>query len=184
MTPSLLRRRVGTTLFVGLMACAGNLAHAADLTVSAAASLTNAFKELGPAFEAQNAVVTLALVEAAGSAGAGGSAGGVEVLTANGYVVPRKKASVSSEVGGRLAALYVTEGDTATAGQVLGVLRNDDFRSAIAGNEARLAQTRAALTEARAALSLTPTEPFLPREPRPPGHRSGTRSGSKVRRRD
>ncbi|MEO5690307.1 MAG: molybdate ABC transporter substrate-binding protein [Burkholderiaceae bacterium] len=29
------------------------VAHAADLTVSAAASLTNAFKELGPAFEAQ-----------------------------------------------------------------------------------------------------------------------------------
>jgi len=29
-------------------------AHAADLTVSAAASLTNAFKELGTAFEAQN----------------------------------------------------------------------------------------------------------------------------------
>ena len=29
-------------------------AQAADLTVSAAASLTNAFKELGPAFEAQN----------------------------------------------------------------------------------------------------------------------------------
>jgi molybdate transport system substrate-binding protein len=30
-------------------------AHAADLTVSAAASLTNAFRELGPAFEAQHA---------------------------------------------------------------------------------------------------------------------------------
>jgi len=30
------------------------VAHAADLTVSAAASLTNAFKELAPAFEAQN----------------------------------------------------------------------------------------------------------------------------------
>jgi molybdate transport system substrate-binding protein len=29
--------------------------HAADLTVSAAASLTNAFRELGPAFEAQHA---------------------------------------------------------------------------------------------------------------------------------
>lgn len=107
---------------------------------------------------AKPAVVMLALVEGAGSTGAGGSAGGVEVLTANGYVVPRKKASVSSEVGGRLAALYVTEGDTATAGQVLGVLRNDDFRSAIAGNEARLAQTRAALTEARAALSLAQTD--------------------------
>lgn len=34
-------------------------AHAADLTVSAAASLTNAFRELGPVFEAQNAGTTV-----------------------------------------------------------------------------------------------------------------------------
>jgi molybdate transport system substrate-binding protein len=39
---------------VALLGAAGALAQAADLTVSAAASLTNAFKELGPAFEAQN----------------------------------------------------------------------------------------------------------------------------------
>lgn len=106
----------------------------------------------------QPAVVTLALAEAADGASSGAAAGGVEVLTANGYVVPRKKASVSSEVGGRLAALYVTEGDTATAGMVLGVLRNDDFKSAIAGNEARLAQSRAALSEAKAALGLAQTD--------------------------
>ena len=37
-----------------LLTMASVLAVAADLTVSAAASLTNAFKELGPAFEAQN----------------------------------------------------------------------------------------------------------------------------------
>ena len=40
-----------------LLLCAGlpSLnAHAADLTVSAASSLTNAFRDLGPAFEAQN----------------------------------------------------------------------------------------------------------------------------------
>ena len=47
----LLRRCVGT-LLLALFAVAAN---AADLTISAAASLTNAFKELGPAFEAQNA---------------------------------------------------------------------------------------------------------------------------------
>ena len=38
-----------------VLACAlmaAGLAHAADVTVSAAASLTNAFKELAPAFEA------------------------------------------------------------------------------------------------------------------------------------
>jgi molybdate transport system substrate-binding protein len=38
----------------GLLALASLLAAAADLTISAAASLTNAFKELGPVFEAQN----------------------------------------------------------------------------------------------------------------------------------
>jgi molybdate transport system substrate-binding protein len=45
-----LRRSIGA-LLLGLLCLAS---HAADLTVSAAASLTNAFKELGPAFEAQN----------------------------------------------------------------------------------------------------------------------------------
>ncbi len=40
---------------VALAASAGPVAHAADLTVSAAASLSNAFRELGPLFEAQNA---------------------------------------------------------------------------------------------------------------------------------
>jgi len=45
-----LRRCAGAAL----LALSSVAASAADLTVSAAASLTNAFKELGPAFEAQN----------------------------------------------------------------------------------------------------------------------------------
>ncbi len=49
-TAPLLGRLVGA----GLLSLAAVVAHAADLTVSAAASLTNAFKELAPAFEAQN----------------------------------------------------------------------------------------------------------------------------------
>ncbi len=43
-------RRIGTCSFL----LAALSAHAADLTVSAAASLTNAFNELGAAFEAQH----------------------------------------------------------------------------------------------------------------------------------
>ena len=39
---------------VVVLACCSLATQAADLTVSAAASLTNAFKELGPAFEALN----------------------------------------------------------------------------------------------------------------------------------
>jgi molybdate transport system substrate-binding protein len=42
-----------------LLAFGSFTAHAADLTVSAAASLTNAFRELGPVFEAQNTGTTL-----------------------------------------------------------------------------------------------------------------------------
>ena len=49
---SLTARRVACA---ALLACIVLAGHAADLTVSAAASLTNAFKELGPMFEAQNA---------------------------------------------------------------------------------------------------------------------------------
>lgn len=41
-------------LAAGLLAASSATATAADLTVSAAASLTNAFKELGPRFEAEN----------------------------------------------------------------------------------------------------------------------------------
>lgn len=44
--------RRAAVLTVALMAA--GFAHAADVTVSAAASLTNAFKELAPAFEAAN----------------------------------------------------------------------------------------------------------------------------------
>jgi molybdate transport system substrate-binding protein len=42
------------SLSILLLAASAVGAHAADLTVSAAASLTNAFKELGPLFEAAN----------------------------------------------------------------------------------------------------------------------------------
>ncbi|XHS78721.1 molybdate ABC transporter substrate-binding protein [Burkholderiaceae bacterium UC74_6] len=41
-------------VLAAVLAAAGLAAHAADVTISAAASLTNAFKEIAPAFEAQN----------------------------------------------------------------------------------------------------------------------------------
>ncbi len=50
MNTSALRLGLGAAL----LALSSTAAHAADLTVSAAASLTNAFRELAPAFEAQN----------------------------------------------------------------------------------------------------------------------------------
>jgi molybdate transport system substrate-binding protein len=64
MNRTLLRRCVGASLLVLLVATA----HAADLTVSAAASLTNAFRELGPTFEAQNPGTTVVFNFAASDA--------------------------------------------------------------------------------------------------------------------
>ena len=48
-------RRVARLLLAALALPLAVAAHAGDLTVSAAASLTNAFRELGPVFEAQHA---------------------------------------------------------------------------------------------------------------------------------
>ncbi len=77
-------------------------------------------------------------------------AGATEVLTATGYVVARQRASVSTEVAGRLETLYVSEGSRVTKGQVLGVLRNADQRAAVESARAALASAEAAGAEARA----------------------------------
>jgi RND family efflux transporter MFP subunit len=76
--------------------------------------------------------------------------GGAELLTANGYVVARQRASVSSEVSGRLAALYVEEGSRVVEGQVLGMLQNQDQRAAVESAKAALAAAEAQAAEAKA----------------------------------
>jgi len=89
-------------------------------------------------------------VERAEAIGGAPGAGGSEVLTATGYVVARQRASVSSEVAGRLEALYVGEGSRVTKGQVLGVLRNQDQRTAVESAKAALHAADAARVEAEA----------------------------------
>jgi RND family efflux transporter MFP subunit len=82
----------------------------------------------------------------------GGAPGSVssEVLTASGYVVARQRASVSTEVAGRLETLYVSEGSRVAKGQVLGVLRNQDQAAAVAAASAALNAAVAAEAEAKA----------------------------------
>ena len=100
----------------------------------------------------------------------GGAPGAVssEVLTASGYVVARQRASVSTEVAGRLEALYVSEGSRVAQGQVLGVLRNQDQKAAMETAKAALDQASASLAEAKAsaheiALRLARTKELLAR---------------------
>lgn len=93
--------------------------------------------------------VTVASAQAMGAT-PGSAAPASEVLSANGYVVARQRASVSTEIAGRLEALYVSEGSRVKQGQVLGVLRNQDLRTSVEAARAALASSKAAHEEAKA----------------------------------
>ncbi|HEX6938662.1 MAG TPA: efflux RND transporter periplasmic adaptor subunit [Longimicrobiales bacterium] len=81
--------------------------------------------------------------------GGGGAGGG---LTANGYVVARTKASVSSKVAGRLAYLGVEEGDYVEAGTVLARLEAAEYEAAVRQAVAERLSAEAARREASAAV--------------------------------
>jgi RND family efflux transporter MFP subunit len=87
--------------------------------------------------------VTTARAEVVGTGSGSGPS-----ITANGYVVARTKASVSSKIPGRLEYLGVSEGSVVTEGEVIARLENQDYRAAVSEARARLASSRAALREA------------------------------------
>jgi len=80
----------------------------------------------------------------------GGSSGGGRgtSVTANGYVVARTRASVSSKVAGRLAFLNVSEGSFVKRNEVIARLENADYQAQVAQAEANLATSRARFAEA------------------------------------
>ena len=83
-------------------------------------------------------------------AGAGAAGGGATAVTANGYVVARTRASVSSKVPGRLAYLGVSEGSDVKTGDVIARLDNADYEAQVTQAQAGVANARAQLIEAQA----------------------------------
>lgn len=92
-------------------------------------------------------IVATASGDVVGPAGPGPSATSV---TANGYVVARTRASVSSKVAGRLAFLGVSEGSFVQRGQVIARLENADYRAQVLQAEANVASAEAQRIEAEA----------------------------------
>ena len=84
---------------------------------------------------------TSAITVSAGSAEAtgGGSATGAGI-SANGYVVARTKASVSSKILGRLAWVGVTEGSLVRTNEVIARLESADYEAAVLAADATVAQ--------------------------------------------
>jgi RND family efflux transporter MFP subunit len=74
------------------------------------------------------------------------------VLTASGYVVAQRKASVASKGTGRLEYLGVEEGDQVKEGQIIAKLESSDVAAALAQTKANLAAARAQLPQSQADL--------------------------------
>jgi RND family efflux transporter MFP subunit len=83
--------------------------------------------------------------------GGGPAEEGGSILTANGYVEARHQASVAARTTGRLAEVFVEEGDSVAAGQIVARLLDEDQRAAVARADADLNLARARVTQAEAA---------------------------------
>src|SRR6476646_6651707 len=76
-------------------------------------------------------VQTVVVVASTDPGAKGGAGGGATSVTANGYVVARTRAAVSSKVPGRLAYLGVSEGSSVSEGDVLARLENGDYEAQV-----------------------------------------------------
>lgn len=94
--------------------------------------------------------VRVGIAEATG----GGSATGAGI-SANGYVVARTKASVSSKILGRLAWIGVTEGSRLREGEIIARLESADYEAAALASRANVASVEAQLAQARRDLQRT-----------------------------
>jgi RND family efflux transporter MFP subunit len=76
-------------------------------------------------------------------------------VTATGYIVPQLTSNVGPHDTGRLARVYVKEGDTVKAGQLLAEMETFDQKSAIASANSRVAVSLARVETAKATLAET-----------------------------
>lgn len=74
-------------------------------------------------------------------------------VSAEAFVVPIKEADLSFEIGGRVVAVEVEEGDEVKEGQLLAQLDDSTQQAALAQAQANLANAEAALAQAEASLA-------------------------------
>jgi RND family efflux transporter MFP subunit len=81
------------------------------------------------------------------------AAAGTPILTASGYLVPRRKAIVSSKIQGRLSELRVEEGSRVEEGAVLARLESNDYTAQVARASAAVTRAHASIARAEADLA-------------------------------
>ncbi len=76
-------------------------------------------------------------------------------VTATGYIIPQITSKVGPHDIGRIARVFVKEGDSVKAGQVLAELETRDQKSAVAASQSRVAVAEAKVETAKATLAET-----------------------------
>jgi RND family efflux transporter MFP subunit len=77
------------------------------------------------------------------AAGGSAAAGGTSLLDASGYIVARRRATVSSKVTGKVIKVMLEEGQRVEAGQVIALLDDANWRATLAQSKAQLDQAEA-----------------------------------------
>jgi RND family efflux transporter MFP subunit len=90
--------------------------------------------------------------------------GPLSVLDASGYVTPRRIATVSSKITGKVLEVLIEEGQRVVADEVLARLDDTDANAQLALSQAQLAAARAQLGEVQAQLRLAETTLLRQRE--------------------
>jgi RND family efflux transporter MFP subunit len=102
-------------------------------------------------------IVVQAAVARALATGPSGATG-ASILDASGYVVARRQATVSAKITGKLAQLFIEEGQHVKAGDVLARLDDTNALATLLQAQAAVAQAEAVVAQARtAAEDLRPT---------------------------
>lgn len=94
-------------------------------------------------------VVTVATPEPVAAGGVTAIRG--SILDASGYVIPRRQATVSSKITGKVIDVLIEEGQQVDTDQVVARLDDTNYRAAVAQATAQLGQANANLDQARVA---------------------------------
>src|SRR5688572_22717610 len=74
-------------------------------------------------------------------------------VTATGYVIPQRTSKVGAKLPGRIAKVFVKEGDTVKEGDVIAQLEDADQRASVAASASRVGVAHARIQTARANLA-------------------------------
>ena len=94
--------------------------------------------------------ITTAMAHAA-AGGTSGASAGASLLDASGYIVARRRATVSSKITGKVVKVMLEEGQRVEAGQVIALLDDSNWRAALSQSKAQLEQAEASVASAQTA---------------------------------